>query len=153
MEKIRGFEVAKGFEDKGINLPVRKTKYSAGYDIEAAEDVIIPAFKPGMKPTLVKTGLKAYMMPDEMMCLYNRSSNPGKKGLVMANSVGIVDSDYYGNPDNDGHFMFAFINIKDEDTVIKKGDCIGQAIFQKFLATDNDTAEGERMRGFGSTSK
>ena len=153
MEKTRGFEIAKGFEDKEINLPVRKTKYSAGYDIEAAEDVIIPAFKPGMKPTLVKTGLKAYMMPDEMMCLYNRSSNPGKKGLVMANSVGIVDSDYYGNPDNDGHFMFAFINIKDEDTVIKKGDCIGQAIFQKFLATDNDTAEGERMGGFGSTSK
>ena len=153
MEKTRGFEIAKGFEDKEINLPVRKTKYSAGYDIEAAEDVIIPAFKPGMKPTLVKTGLKAYMMPDEMMCLYNRSSNPGKKGLVMANSVGIVDSDYYGNPDNDGHFMFAFINIKDEDTVIKKGECIGQAIFQKFLVTDNDTAEGERKGGFGSTSK
>jgi dUTPase len=53
MERIRGFEVAKGFEDKGINLPVRKTKYSAGYDVEAAEDTIIPAFKPGMKPTLI----------------------------------------------------------------------------------------------------
>ena len=153
MEKTRGFEVAKGFEDKGINLPVRKTKCSAGYDIEAAEDVVIPAFKPGMKPTLVKTGLKAYMMEDEMLCLYNRSSNPGKKGLVMANSVGIIDADYYENPDNDGHFMFAFINIKDEDTVIKKGDCVGQAIFQKFLVTDNDTAEGERLGGFGSTSK
>ena len=50
-------------------------------------------------------------------------------------------------------FMFAFINIKDEDTVIKKGDCVGQAIFQKFLVTDNDVAEGERLGGFGSTSK
>lgn len=153
MERTRGFEIAKGFEDKGINLPVRKTKYSAGYDVEAAEDTVIPAFKPGMKPTLVKTGLKAYMMPDEMLCLYNRSSNPGKRGLVMANSVGIIDSDYYGNQDNDGHFMFAFINIKDEDTVIKKGDCIGQAIFQKFLITDSDNAEGERIGGFGSTNK
>lgn len=153
MERTRGFEIAKGFEDKEINLPVRKTKYSAGYDIEAAEDVVIPVFKPGMKPTLVKTGLKAYMQPDEMLCLYNRSSNPGKKGLVMANSVGIIDCDYYGNPDNDGHFMFAFINIKDEDTLIKKGDCIGQAIFEKFLITDNDCAEGERIGGFGSTSK
>ena len=153
MERTRGFEIAKGFEDKEINLPVRKTKYSAGYDIEAAEDIVIPAFKPGMKPTLVKTGLKAYMMPDEMLCLYNRSSNPGKKGLILANSVGIIDSDYYENPDNDGHFMFAFINIKDEDTIIKKGDCIGQAIFQKFLTTDNDMAEGERIGGFGSTSK
>ena len=153
MEKIRGFEVAKGFEDKGINLPVRKTKCSAGYDIEAAEDVVIPAFKPGMKPTLVKTGLKAYMMEDEMLCLYNRSSNPGKKGLILANSVGIIDADYYENPDNDGHFMFAFINVKGEDVEIKKGDCVGQAIFQKFLVTDNDVAEGERLGGFGSTSK
>lgn len=153
MEKVRGFEVAKGFEDKGINLPVRKTKNSAGYDIEAAEDIIIPSFKPGMKPTLVKTGLKAYMQPDEMLCLYNRSSNPGKKGLVMANSVGIIDCDYYGNPDNDGHFMFAFINIKGEDVEIKKGDCIGQAIFEKFLIADDDNAQGERKGGFGSTSK
>ena len=56
MEKVRGFEIAKGFEDKGINLPVRKTKNSAGYDIEAAEDTIVPVFKPGQKPTLVKTG-------------------------------------------------------------------------------------------------
>lgn len=153
MEKTRGFEVAKGFEDKEINLPVRKTKYSAGYDIEAAEDVVIPAFKAGMAPTLIKTGIKAYMQEDEFLALYNRSSNPKKKGLVLANSVGIIDKDYYGNPDNDGHIMFAFYNIKDEDTVIKKGDCIGQGIFQKFLITDNDVAEGERVGGFGSTSK
>ncbi len=153
MEKIRGFEVAKGFEDKGINIPVRKTKNSAGYDIEAAEDVMVPAFKAGMKPTLIKTGLKAYMQADEMLCLYNRSSNPGKKGLILANSVGIVDSDYYGNPDNDGHIMFAFFNFKDEDVEIKKGDCIGQGIFEKFLIADGDNAEGQRMGGFGSTSK
>lgn len=153
MEKIRGFEVAKGFEDKGINIPVRKTKNSAGYDIEAAEDVMVPAFKAGMKPTLIKTGLKAYMQADEMLCLYNRSSNPGKKGLILANSVGIVDSDYYGNPDNDGQIMFAFFNFKDEDVEIKKGDCIGQGIFEKFLIADRDNAEGQRMGGFGSTSK
>ena len=61
MNKKRGFEIAKGFENAGINLPIRKTKYSAGYDIEAAEDIIIPAFKRDQKPTLVKTGLKAYM--------------------------------------------------------------------------------------------
>ena len=152
MERKRGFEIAKGFEDKKINLPIRKTARSAGYDIEAAEDTIIPAFKPGMKPTLVKTGIKAYMEPDEMLCLYNRSSNPGKKGLILANSVGIVDSDYYGNLDNDGHIMFAFFNIKDEDIEIKKGDAIGQAIFQKFLIIDQDCATGERIGGFGSTN-
>ena len=152
MEKIRGFEIAKGFEDSGINLPIRKTKYSAGYDIEAAEDCIIPSFKKGANPTLVKTGLKAYMQDDEVLLLYNRSSNPKKKGLIMANSVGVIDKDYYGNPDNDGHFMFAFYNIKEEDIVIKKGEAIGQAIFQKYLVTDDDDATGERIGGFGSTS-
>ncbi len=153
MEKIRGFEIAKGFEDKGINLPERKTKYSAGYDLEAAEDTIIPSFKKGMAPTLVKTGLKAYMQNNEYLMLANRSSNPKKKGLILANSVGIVDKDYYGNPDNDGAIMFAFYNIKEEDVEIKKGEAIGQAIFMPYLVIDNDKAEGERKGGFGSTNK
>lgn len=152
MEKIRGFEIAKGFEDKEINLPIRKTKYSAGYDIEAAEDCTIPSFKKGMNPTLIKTGLKAYMQEDEVLYLYNRSSNPKKKGLILANSVGVIDKDYYGNPDNDGHFMFAFFNIKEDDVEIKKGEAIGQAVFQKYLISDNDMAKGERIGGFGSTS-
>lgn len=153
MEKKRGFEVAKGFENSNINLPVRKTRFSAGYDIEAAEDTTIPSFKKGIKPTLIKTGLKAYMEQDEVLILANRSSNPGKKGLILANSIGVIDSDYYGNPENDGHIMFAFYNIKEEDIEIKKGDAIGQAIFQKFLTTDNDVSSGERIGGFGSTSK
>ena len=120
MEKVRGFEVAKGFEQSGINMPVRKTKYSAGYDVEAAEDCVIPAFKAGQAPTLVKTGIKAYMPEDEYLMLCNRSSNPKKKGLVLSNGVGIIDGDYYGNPDNDGHIMFAFFNVKAEDIEIKK---------------------------------
>ena len=149
----RGFEVAAGFEDKEINLPVRKTKYSAGYDFEAAEDVVVPSFKEGMAPTLIPTGIKAYMEDDEVLYLYNRSSNPKKKGLILANSVGVIDKDYYGNPDNDGHIMFAFFNVKDEDITINKGDAIGQGVFAKYLVADDDQAEGERLGGFGSTSK
>lgn len=152
MEKVRGFEIAKGFEDKNINLPERKTKYSAGYDVEAAEDVIIPSFKKGANPTLVKTGLKAYMGDNEYLMLANRSSNPKKKGLILANSVGIIDKDYYENEENDGHFMFAFYNIKEEDIVIKKGEIVGQAIFMPFLIADNDEAQGTRKGGFGSTN-
>ena len=121
--------------------------------MEAAEDCIIPAFKPGCKPTLVKTGIKAYMPEGEYLMLCNRSSNPGKKGLILANSVGIVDADYYGNPDNDGLIMYAFYNVFETDLEIKKGDVIGQAIFQKYYVTDDDAAEGDRMGGFGSTSK
>ncbi len=153
MERKRGFEVAKGFENMQINLPERKTKYSAGYDIEAAEDCVIPSFKKGMKPTLVKTGLKAYMQDDEVLILANRSSNPGKKGLILANSIGVIDKDYYGNPDNDGAIMVAFYNIKEEDCIIKKGERIAQAIFQKYLVVDDDSAEGERISGFGSTNR
>ena len=111
------------------------------------------AKKKGINPTLVKTGIKVYMPDDEVVLLYNRSSNPKKKGLIMANSVGVIDKDYYGNPDNDGHIMFAFYNIKEEDIEIKKGEAIGQALFQKYLITDNDKAEGKRMGGFGSTRK
>ena len=132
-----------------IKLPKRETKLSAGYDCYAP---ITFELKP-QEEIKIPTGIKAYMADDEVLMLYNRSSNPKKKGLILANSVGVVDKDYYGNPDNDGHFMFAFYNIKEEDTVIKKGEAIGQAIFQKYLVTDNDNAEGERIGGFGSTSK
>lgn len=149
----RGFEIAKGWEDKEINLPVRKTMGAAGYDFEAAEDTIVPSFKKGINPTLIPTGIKAYMADDEVLYLYNRSSNPKKKGLILANSVGVIDKDYYNNPDNDGHIMFAFYNVKDEDIMIKKGEAIGQGVFMKYLVTDNDKAEGIRTGGFGSTDK
>ncbi len=150
---MRGFEIVKGYEDKNINLPIRKTKNSAGYDTEAAEDTIIPPFKPGIKPTLVKTGIKGYCKPDEWIMVANRSSNPGKKHLVLANGIGIVDSDYYNNEDNDGHIMFAYFNMSDEEVKIKKGDIIGQLVFMNYLKTDDDNAEGKRKGGFGSTSK
>ena len=151
--KNRGFQIAKSWEDKNINLPIRKTKCAAGYDFEAAEDTLIPSFKKGNNPTLIATGIKAYMQDDEVLYLYNRSSNPKKKGLVLANSVGVIDKDYYENPDNDGHIMFAFYNIKDEDIVIKKGEAIGQGVFMKYLLTDDDKALGKRIGGFGSTDK
>ena len=76
-----------------------------------------------------------------------------KKGLVLANSIGIIDADYYGNQDNDGAIMFAFYNFFDHDVEIKKGDVIGQGIFQKYKVVDDDNAQGERKGGFGSTSK
>ena len=168
--KKRGFEICKDYIDKDINLPIRKTKNSVGYDIEAAEDTIIPSiwknifgnfskFLKGdkeyleIKPTLVKTGLKSYFGEDEVLMLANRSSNPGKKGLILANSLGIIESDYYGNPDNDGHLMYAYYNFFPVDITIKKHDTIGQAYFQNFLKVDNDIAEGIRTGGFGSTDK
>lgn len=150
--RLRGFEIAKGYEDKDIHMPVRKTKNSAGYDVEAASDVIIEPYKHGMKPTLIPTGLKAYCQDDEYYILVNRSSGP-KKGFVMANSIGIIDADYYGNESNDGHFYFQYWNFGEKALEIKKGDVIGQVIFQKYLTVDDDNATGMRTGGFGSTNK
>ena len=156
MDKIRGFEVCSSFAD--INLPKRSTARSAGYDFEAAEDITVPSIwkmalkgSENIKPTFIKTGVKAYMQEDEALFLYNRSSNPGKKGLVMANSVGVVDSDYYNNADNEGHIMFAFYNFFPVDVTIKKGERIGQGVFKKFLKADGDDANAIRTGGFGST--
>lgn len=158
MEKIRGFEICKGYEGKEINLPKRQTAHSVGYDIEAADTFVIPSLfenirKNGdnIKPTLIKTGIKAYFGEDEVLYLFNRSSGPMKKGLVLANSTGIIECDYYSNPSNDGELMFAFYNFSNSDIVIEKGERIGQCVFQKFLTVDNDSAEGQRLGGFGST--
>ena len=168
--RTRGFEICKGFEDKDITLPIRKTKNSVGYDIEAAEDTVIPSiwetvfenakkfisgnheYEP-IKPTLVKTGVKAYFQEDEALFLANRSSHPGKKGLVLANSIGVIECDYYENPDNDGELLYAYYNFFPTDITLKKHDVVGQAFFQKFLITDDDKATGKRLGGFGSTNK
>ena len=149
----RGFEIAKVYENENINLPRRSTAHSAAYDIEAACDIVLPSFKIGMKPTLIPTGLKAYMLDDEVLMILPRSSGPKKQGIMFPHSMGVIDSDYYGNIDNDGHIFVQCINIKDEDVEIKKGDKIAQAYFQKFLVTDDDDAIGERIGGFGSTNK
>lgn len=148
--KKRGFEIAQGWENCDIELPRRSTAHAAGYDIAAATDLTIPAFRPGTKPTLIPTGLKAYCQPDECYYVFNRSSGAGK-GIVLANGVGVIDADYYGNPKNDGHFQVLVFNVTDHDLKIHKGDRIAQVIFQKFLTVDCDDADGQRTGGFGST--
>lgn len=170
MNKIRGFEICNGLEDRGINLPIRKTKKSVGYDIESFEETVIPSIWKNVfenvakflkhdtnykeiKPTLVRTGIKSYFCDDEVLILANRSSHPIKKGLILANSIGIIESDYYENPQNDGELMYAYYNFFPVDITIKKHDIIGQAYFQKFLIADDDHAIGKRVGGFGSTDK
>ena len=132
---------------------LERQKNSAAYDIEAAEEIVLPSFKKGMKPTLIPTGLKAYMQSDEVLLIVPRSSSPKKQGISFPHNVGVIDSDYYNNSDNEGHIFIQCINLKDEDVTIKKGEAVGQAIFQKYLIVDNDNASGIRNGGFGSTDK
>jgi len=144
---MRGFKVVKGFENSNIILPKRQTKSSAGYDFYVASDTIIKAHS----IALIPTGVKAYMGSDEVLKIYVRSSMPMKKGLTLANNVGIIDSDYYENPDNDGHIMIQVMNFTDKDILVKKNDRIAQGIFLKYLLADDDNTNEERIGGFGST--
>ena len=144
---MRGFKVVKGFENSNIILPKRQTKNSAGYDFYVASDTIIKAHS----IALIPTGIKAYMESDEVLNIYVRSSMPMKKGLTLANNVGVIDSDYYENPDNDGHIMIQVMNFTDNDILVKKDERIAQGIFMKYLLADNDDTKNERLGGFGST--
>lgn len=104
------------------------------------------------KPTLVPTGVKAYMPKDCYLELSVRSSCPLKYWLIMANGVGIIDSDYVDNPDNEGEIFFQIINLSTVPILLKKGDVIGQGIFKPYHITDDDSATAERVGGFGSTN-
>ena len=146
---MRKFEVAKGFEDRGVVLPQRKTTKSAGYDIIALtdEDVYV---HPGMSVNL-ETGVKACMEDDEVMLLFIRSSLGIKQGLTLSNSCGVIDADYYNNPDNDGHFILNIINTGNSVQRIPARSRVAQAVFVKYLTVDDDNATGERIGGIGST--
>ena len=128
-------------------LPKRATKGAAGYDFECIEDTLCPAHE----ITLIPTGIKAQIDNGYYLQIAVRSSTPKKKGLMLANSVGIIDEDYYNNPDNEGHIMFQVYNYTNNDVIILAGERIGQGVFQKYYITDNDMAEGLRTGGFGST--
>ena len=133
-----------------VKLPERATKNSAGYDFFAPEDITLPK----NELTRVMTGVKCELLPYMVLILANRSSNPSKKGLYLANGVGIVDADYYNNPDNEGEIGFEFFNNSDEDVVIEKGDKIGQGIITNFLRTEDDNnMNAVRTGGYGSTGK
>lgn len=162
VQPIRGFEIISSLKNENVKLPERSTAYSAGYDFYAPYDVEIPQHilhlsnggsRFNHRPYCIKTGIKAFMGCDEVLMLFMRSSAPSKLGLVMANSVGIIDSDYYDNEENEGEIGFLVYNLTDSKIKIRKGEKIGQGVFLDFLKVSNDNAQGIRNGGFGSTGK
>lgn len=173
------FEVVSKYKDQGLALPERKTRYSAGYDLAAAEDIIIPSYLDlfdrmeaftssgaktldqvaaitkalSAKPTLIPTGLKCELEPDTWLQLSIRSSSPLKYWLILANGIGVIDADYYNNSDNEGHIFYQVINLSPFPIKIQKGEIIGQAIILPYGIVENDQAVSERIGGFGSTTK
>ena len=147
---MRGFEIAKGYDNLEIKLPKRSTLYSAGYDIAIIEDITI---EPG-EIKLGVTGLKAFMQDDEVLMLYPRSSLPRNHHLTIPNNVGIIDKDYYSNKDNDGAIFVSLYNFGKETTILKKGERVAQGIFQKYLVSPHEEVVTKiRNGGFGSTGK
>lgn len=147
MIKLRGFELITAFEGQDDLLPKRETAHAAGYDLKVAVETTIEP----REIVLVPTGVKAYMQDQEVLYLYDRSSNPRKKGLILINSVGVIDGDYYNNPNNEGHIFAQMQNISDQAVRLEKGDRIVQGVFAPFLVADGDDADGVRTGGFGST--
>ncbi len=145
---MRAFEVVTKFKDSNPIIPKRATEGSAGYDLATIEDVVI---QPG-EIKLIPTGLKARMPKTEALFVFPRSSLAIKKGLMMSNSVGVIDADYYNNPDNEGHIMIPLMNIKSVPVTLIKGERVAQGIFLQYQQTDDDLPiQSSRIGGFGSS--
>lgn len=166
MSKTRGFEFVEDkhkahFQDvkmfdevkriyPTLQLPVRSDDKSAGYDFFSPIDItLLPAQK-----TILFLDVKAYMGDDEVLKIYPRSSMGIKKGLMLSNTVGIVDASYYNNPGNDGNIGLALLNTSGVGIEIKKGDRIAQGVFTKYLLADGDNPTSDlRTGGMGSSGE
>ncbi len=146
---LRKFEYVNRIKGRKFELPKRSTAKSAGYDFIVPEDTVCKSHQ----ITMVKSGVKAYFPDNETLLLFNRSSNPKKKGLIILNGVGVVDSDYADNADNEGEIAGLFYNMLDEDVVLKAGEKMMQGVFVQYGIIDDDNANGQRNGGFGSTGK
>ena len=132
-----------------FKLPNRSTKNSAGYDFFSLFDF---SLKPSeiMK---IPTGIKANMENNDVLFLVVRSSMGFKYNVRMCNQVGVIDSDYYNNSDNEGHIWIKLKNEGDKDFIVKNGDAICQGIFLNYLTVTNERdVKKIRNGGLGSTN-
>jgi len=139
----RRFERVEVFE-KFTPIPTRKTKGSAGYDLYASVDTPIPIHPNEIE--LIPTGLTTKMDDGDVLLLFVRSSIAVGTGLMLANGVGVIDSDYYPE-----EILVPLYNGSDEIKYVWPNSRIAQGVFVKFGVTDDDDAEGERSGGLGST--
>ncbi len=138
-EKISFEQFKKDVADDRIlyerySLPRRKTKYAAGYDFESLFDFVL---KPG-EVKKIPTGIKALMEEDDCLLLLDRSSMGFRYNVRMVNQVGVIDRDYYNNPQNEGHMFIKIQNEGTEDYIVKAGDGICQGLFVKYGRVDTE---------------
>jgi dUTP pyrophosphatase len=132
-----------------LELPKRATALSAGYDVFS---IVTFTLLPNEEIKL-STGIKSYMQNDEVLKAYPRSGLGFKYYSRLANTVGIIDADFFNNKNNEGHIFVKLRNEGNKDMTINKGEAICQVIFEKYLLADGDNFEGEeRIGGLGSTN-
>ena len=131
-----------------IILPTRATKHSIAYDFYSPIDIKINP----MRSVMIWTDVKAHFNTDEAL-LINVRSSMGKQPVMIANTQGWIESDYYSNPDNDGNIGIRLFNLSNEPYVVRVGDRIAQGMFIKYLTADNGNTDIERVGGFGSSGK
>ena len=138
-------------EQMTLKAALASKDYQTIREAEGGEPMKDITKKANAKPTLIPTGMKCKLEEGTYLELSVRSSCPLKHWIMMANSVGIIDKDYYNNEDNEGHIFFQVVNMSPLPIIIKKGEAIGQAIIHKFDTVEDDAATGIRTSGFGST--
>lgn len=133
-----------------ITLPTRSTSGSAGYDFVSPFEFKLAG---GIyeRTYMIPTGIKAIMPKDAVLMIFPRSGMGFKTGMRLANTVGVIDSDYQ-HSSNEGHIMARFMCGFDELNV-KQGDRIMQGVFMPYFTTDDDNASATRSGGLGSTGK
>ncbi len=132
---------------RGFDLPTRATAKSAGYDFHSP---VAFDLKPG-EIKEIKLEVKVQLNEREVLWLVPRSSLGWKYNVKLVNTVGIIDGDYYNNPENEGEIGLKLHNQGDKTLHVAVNDRLIQGIFLNFNITDDDAAQGERLGGFGST--
>lgn len=125
-----------------IKIPQRETNATAGYDIYLLNDITLKSGEI-MK---IPTGLKCFFEKDEVLILVVRSSMGFRYNIRLCNQVGVIDSDYYNNQDNEGHIWIKVQNEGDKEITLKKDDSIVQGMFFKYLTTKSDKTLNQERR-------
>lgn len=165
--------------DESIKIPQSATTDSAGFDLTAAADIVIPSLwlsvldyygtsgysiptkslievkqklnYSGLSPMLVPTGIKIQLESNFYLSLSARSSLPLNSLLIVANAPGIIDADYYNNPQNEGEIFIQLLNLSPYNILIQKGDRIAQGVISEYFRTDTPSSTQKRKGGHGSS--
>lgn len=131
-------------------IPRRATKGSAGYDFISPISFTLAAGQTMKVPTCIKCSLNE----NRVLMMFPRSSYGFKYRMQLDNTVGVVDQDYYNNPDNEGHIFIKITNDSKngKSLTINKGDAFAQGIIMSFDTVENDHVTTLRTGGIGSTT-